>query len=189
MPTARPPRITRFTVMAMLQAARASRLGLTRPSAFSWGLNRAIFYAAAKRGFKGGGGPGGGGEGGGPGTSPSPEFFRLGDDEAPRDPSRSEPMFRIGGETQTEDAFLRQVASRFGSDANFRVAWSEAEAIVADVDEPTLRSRSGFFERVYRPRRDELSTKWAAQFGVLGPLPPRGAMRRSGPSEPPRTGR
>jgi len=38
--------------MAVLQAARANVLGLPEDSAYSWGLDRAIFYAAAKRGFK-----------------------------------------------------------------------------------------------------------------------------------------
>ena len=38
--------------MATLQAARAKELGLPIMAAKSWGLNRAIFYAAAKRGFK-----------------------------------------------------------------------------------------------------------------------------------------
>src|SRR5437667_5176547 len=42
-----------FQVMALLQAARAYSLGLPLESAHSWGLNRAVFYAAAKRGFKG----------------------------------------------------------------------------------------------------------------------------------------
>ena len=46
----------RFQVMATLQAARAYVLGLPVASAKSFGLNRAIFYAAAKRGFKGKGG-------------------------------------------------------------------------------------------------------------------------------------
>ena len=44
--------VGRFQVMATLQAARARILGLSVASAKSWGLNRAIFYAAAKRGFK-----------------------------------------------------------------------------------------------------------------------------------------
>jgi len=44
--------------MALLQAARAHVLGLPLESAYSWGLNKAIFYAAAKRGFKGDGGRG-----------------------------------------------------------------------------------------------------------------------------------
>ncbi|HUO43055.1 MAG TPA: hypothetical protein VMU35_08765 [Methylomirabilota bacterium] len=46
-------KIGRFQVMAILQAARAKQLGLPINEAKSWGLNRAIFYAAAKRGFKG----------------------------------------------------------------------------------------------------------------------------------------
>jgi hypothetical protein len=39
--------VGRFQVMATLQAARAKTLGLPMGSAKSWGLNRAIYYAAA----------------------------------------------------------------------------------------------------------------------------------------------
>ncbi len=49
--------VGRFQVMAILQAARARTFGLPLATAQSWGLNRAIFYAAAKRGFKGAPGP------------------------------------------------------------------------------------------------------------------------------------
>ena len=45
-------KVGRFQVMAILQAARAMELGFSETRAKSWGLNRAIFYAAAKRGFK-----------------------------------------------------------------------------------------------------------------------------------------
>jgi hypothetical protein len=45
-------KVGRFQVMATLQAARAKELGLSVTAAKSWGLNRAIYYAAAKRGFK-----------------------------------------------------------------------------------------------------------------------------------------
>ena len=38
--------------MAVLQSARARQLGFSDTRAKSWGLNRAIFYAAAKHGFK-----------------------------------------------------------------------------------------------------------------------------------------
>ena len=44
--------VGRFQVMALLQAARAKALGYPLDEAESFGLNRAIFYAAAKRGFK-----------------------------------------------------------------------------------------------------------------------------------------
>ena len=48
-------KVGRFQVMATLQAARARTLGLDLDEAKSWGLNRAVFYAAAKRGFRHGG--------------------------------------------------------------------------------------------------------------------------------------
>jgi hypothetical protein len=40
--------------MALLQAARAQALGYPLDEAESFGLNRAIFYVAATRGFQGG---------------------------------------------------------------------------------------------------------------------------------------
>jgi hypothetical protein len=168
MPTGR-LKINRFTVMAMLQAARAQSLGLSRESAYSWGLNRAIFYAAAKRGFRGGS-PG---SGSGPGTEaprappepePSRELYRLGDDEAYRDPHAKELVFRIGDKDQTADDFDRQIAARFGSPENFRTAWEEAVEIVRSHDRPALESRSRFYGEVYKPRRDDLVESWAKKF-------------------------
>src|SRR5438067_10727882 len=44
-------KVTRFQVMGTLQAARARALGLSADEAKSFGLNRALFYAAAKRGW------------------------------------------------------------------------------------------------------------------------------------------
>ncbi|MCI4319762.1 MAG: hypothetical protein L3K23_06500 [Thermoplasmata archaeon] len=170
--------ITRFTVMAMLQAARAKALGLERDSAYSWGLNRAIFYAAAKRGFRGGSGSQGtSGESSAPATA-GRSIYRLGEDEAYRDPSSKKLYFTIGDQTQTEEEFQRQVADRFGSEKNFREAWEEALQIVKEHDAATLGSRSQFYEAVYKPRRDPLAIKWADQFGVpLGPT-----VRRPRPS-------
>jgi hypothetical protein len=156
--------------MAMLQAARASALGLERDSAYSWGLNRAIFYAAAKRGFRGATGtPGSTGaktkEG-----SEDRSLYHLGEDEAFRDTASKKLYFTIGDQTQTEAEFERQVASRFGSEQHFREAWEEALRIVKEYDPTTLGSRSEFYEAVYKPRRDPLAIKWADRFGVpLGP--------------------
>ena len=162
MPPNRPLRITRFTVMATLQAARARRLGLAAESAYSWGLNRAIFYAAAKRGF---GGTRQRGEGGESASGPLPEnLYSLGNDEAYRDPSSKELLFTIGGETQTEEKFRKQVAVRFGSEANFQRAWAEAMTTVAGFDEEVLRSGNLFYAQVYKPRRDELVAKWSEEF-------------------------
>jgi hypothetical protein len=154
-------RVTRFVVMAVLQAVRAESLGLPHDSALSWGLNRAIFYAAAKRGFREA-----------PKTTgeehaqpaASPEVYRLGEDEAYRDPNAKTLTFMIGGEAQTLERFERQVASRFGTEANFRAAWSEASRIVGAFDRTTLASPQRFYAEVYQPRRDELSDSWTQRY-------------------------
>jgi len=146
----------------LLQAARAYLLGLPLESAYSWGLNRAIFIAAAKRGFKGGGGAHGEGGGGARGakTSKGAETYRLGDDMAFKTERNGVLLFTIGGEVQTKEAFERQVKARFG-DA-FPTAWKEAIAYVRAFEKDTLLSADGFFRGVYRPRRDELAAKWTA---------------------------
>ncbi len=154
--------------MAMLQAARAERLGLPERSAQSWGLNRAIFYAAAKRGFRGGA-TGVPGEGSGAAGRPEGNTYSLGDDFAYRDLSAPDLRFTIGGETQTPEKFHQQVAARFGSEQNFRRAWTEARELVDGFDEPTLRSRARFYSVVYKPRRDPLVEQWTRQYGPPAP--------------------
>jgi hypothetical protein len=161
-------RVTRFVVMAVLQAARARRLGLSQSESYSWGLNRAIFYAAAKSGFRGH-------EGGStPVDSDSPlrkeptDRFRLGDEEAIRETSTGNSFFIIGDKPQTPVEFDHQVISRFGTAAHFHEAWSEAERIIAEFDRATLESRRLFFDRVYKPRRDDLSERWTEQYAESG---------------------
>ncbi len=165
MPAPKRRGISRFIVMAMLQAARAKALGLPIDSAYSWGLNRAIFFAAAKRGFGGrsssGGGEGGGGEAP---AHPGRELYHLGLDEAYRDTTRSKLYFTIGDDTQTEAEFDHQIAARFGGARQFEQAWSQAEKIVGEADRETLESGSAFYARVYKPRRDELAAEWTAKY-------------------------
>lgn len=144
--------------MALLQAARAHVLGLPLESAYSWGLNRAIFIAAAKRGFKGGSGDKGGGKGARAGTSKEAEVYYLGDDAAFKDEKGGVLRFTIGGKVQTKEDFERQVKSRFGG--AFSTAWMEAVTYVKGFDKEILLSTDGFFGEVYRPRRDELAEKW-----------------------------
>lgn len=156
--------INRFTVMAMLQAARARSLGLSEPSSYSWGLNRSIFYAAAKRGFRGRSESVSRPDGT-PRAEPE-NTYSLGDEYAYVDPERPGPYFRIGGETQTEADFERQIASRFGEKAQFESAWKEAMRIVGSFDEATLRSQKGFYGEVYKPRRDQLVDEWKQRFGA-----------------------
>jgi len=166
-------RVTRFVVMAVLQAARAEALGLARDSAYSWGLNRAIFYAAAKQGFRDAGTKTG--EPQAPAATRPPELFRLGDDEAYRDLAANGTIFAIGGESQTPERFDHQVVSRFGTPQNFQLAWSEATRIVGQFDRSTLESRRRFYEEVYKPRRDELSDSWTQRFSP----PPKARSRQS----------
>lgn len=161
-PPSRPRKISRFIVMAMLQAARASRLGLPDESAHSWGLNRSIFYAAAKRGFHGTGAPARDGQ---PVShTETKDTYWVGEDMGYRDPTSDQVLFTIGGSTQTEADFRKQIAMRFGSDENFERAWKESMRIVSEFDEPTLRSGRRFYSEVYKPRRDDLAGQWTEEY-------------------------
>jgi hypothetical protein len=146
--------------MATLQAARAHLLGLKLEEAYSWGLNRAIFYAAAKRGFKGG-------SGGKSVTAAKDrplversDVFMLGDDMAFKEVRNGKMLFTIGGKVQTEADFKKQVAFRFGD--RFPEAWEDALDLLGKYDKETLLSQSGFYRDAYKPNRDSLVEKWSA---------------------------
>lgn len=141
----------------MLQAARARVLGLPLESAYSWGLNRAIFIAAAKRGFKGRAAGAKGAEGG---KVPKKGEYHLGDDMAYKSEEGGVLLFTFGGKVQTEEEFEKRVKARFGR--TFRSAWKEALVYVKGFDKEVLLSAEGFYREVYRPRRDELAEKWTA---------------------------
>ncbi len=143
--------------MSLLQAARAYVLGLPIESAYSWGLNRATFIAAAKRGFKGGANSGKGGSKG-VGTSKDSGTYHLGDDMAYKTVRDGVLLFTIGGKVQTNEEFDKRVKSRFGK--HFPAAWKEALTYVKSFDKDTLLSAEEFFRTVYRPVRDELAEKW-----------------------------
>jgi len=139
--------------MATLQAARAKQLGLPLVSAKSWGLNRAIYYAAAKRGFKGGAGP----------AKPkkyTASFgeFSLGSDKAYKVSAGGKTLFTIGGEIQRPEDFRRQIVRRF--EGTFLEAWTEARRIMQAYPAAVLESAQQFYLQVYRPRRDVLAAKW-----------------------------
>ncbi|MDE1857451.1 MAG: hypothetical protein KGI26_00075 [Thaumarchaeota archaeon] len=148
--------IGRFQVMSLLQAARAYALGLPLESAYSWGLNRAIFIAAAKRGFKGGSGaPEGSAKGAKGGKT-----YSLGDDMAHKVEEGGVVLFTIGGKVQTRVEFDKRVKDKFGK--SFPAAWKEALAYVKRFDRSALLSRDEFFNTVYRPVRDEWAERWSA---------------------------
>jgi hypothetical protein len=151
--------VGRFQVMATLQAARAYVLGMPLDLAKSWGLNRAIFYAAAKRGFKEKAirkrsgeeilmKP----------IEEKPNAYFMGDEMAYKKKLERRTYFTIGGEIQTEAEFERQIEARFGG--RYRDAWKEAVELMKKFQKETLLSQRDFYELVYKPVRDELASKW-----------------------------
>jgi len=153
--------------MATLQAARAKTLGFSLEEAKSFGLNRAIFYAAAKRGFK---------------IIRPPlakiilprEIFkpaerkkiektfgieRIGDEIAYCVRIGGKRVFTIGNELQKVEDFKKQIEEKF--EGKFQKAWKEALKIVRAYDQGVLLSQRYFYEVIYKPRRDELAKKWS----------------------------
>ena len=171
------PGVNRFCVMATLQAARAHLLGLKLEEAYSWGLNRAIFYAAAKRGFKGTSARTG--ENRAARERPPeerPDVFRLGDDMAFKEVRSGKMLFTIGGKFQTEKDFKKQIISRFG--ARFPDAWNDAIDLLKNYERDTLLSQSGFYGDIYKPNRDSLVEKWTG-LAEVPPLKRENAAKRS----------
>ena len=158
--------VSRFQVMALLQAARAKALGYPLDEAESFGLNRAIFYAAAKRGFKGATVSKHPGEQQILREAPARSVTKtiqqeaLGDEIAYYVEVDGKKRYVMGDEILEPDDFSRQVAQRFGQ--AFPQPWEQALQIVEQTDRATLESRRKFYEEVYKPRRDELAKAWSA---------------------------
>ena len=158
--------VGRFQVMALLQAARAKALGYPLDEAESFGLNRAIFYAAAKWGFKGGTGSKHPGEQHVLRETPVRSITKtihqdaLCDEVAYYVEMEGKKRYVMGDEILEPDDFRRQVAERFGQ--AFPQAWEQAIQIAEQADRATLESRRKFYEEVYKPRRDELAKAWSA---------------------------
>jgi hypothetical protein len=158
--------VGRFQVMALLQAARAKALGYPLDEAESFGLNRAIFYAAAKRGFKGGTSAKHPGEQHTLRETPGRSITKtiqqdaLGDENAYYVEIDGKKRYVMGDEILGPVDFSRQVSERFGQ--AFPKAWEQAIQIVEQTDRATLEGRRKFYEEVYKPRRDELAKAWTA---------------------------
>lgn len=158
--------VGRFQVMAILQAARAKVLGLSDEEAKSFGLNRAIFYAAAKRGFKGGSTKR---QGGTMSVRVSPSrsenkklgIETIGDEQAFYITQNGKRYFVMGDELLNNEDFRRQVEERFK--VRFENAWREAMSLVENTDREVLESQRNFYEKVYKPHRDLLAKKWSGK--------------------------
>jgi hypothetical protein len=158
--------VGRFQVMALLQAARAKVLGYSLDEAQSFGLNRAIFYAAAKRGFKGATSAKHSGEKqtfketSGKRVAKTVQEDALGNEIAYYVEMEGKKRYVMGDEFLEPEDFKREVEQRFGK--AFPQAWEQALQIVEQADRATLESQRKFYEEVYKPRRDELAKAWSA---------------------------
>ncbi len=158
--------VSRFQVMALLQAARAKVLGYPLDEAQSFGLNRAIFYAAAKRGFKGATSAKYPGEQhtfkgtSGKHIAQTVREDALGNEIAYYVEMEGKKRYVMGDEIQEPEDFTREVEQRFGK--AFPKAWEQALQIVEQTDRAALESQRKFYEEVYQPRRDELAKAWSA---------------------------
>ncbi|QOJ79794.1 hypothetical protein IG193_07530 [Infirmifilum lucidum] len=145
-------RLGRFQVMALLQAARYFVLTGDKEKAFSFGLNRAIFYAWAKRR--------------GVPVAASRERVSRGV-EVTREENRivayvgdeqayvsSNGWFTIGDEEQRPEDFEREVIRRVEAVMPFEEAWRLAVEYVSSFDRRVLLSQRDFYEKVYLPVRD-----------------------------------
>lgn len=153
--------------MAVLQAARARALGLDPDEAKSWGLNRALFYAAAKHAWQRA-------KAAGVKRPIISEFetsrkhhdpvYVLGGEKAFRARDYSEGLrFKFGDEVQTPEDFDQQIKRRFGTD--WDEAWAEAVSIIRSTQRRDLDIQSRFFNNIYKPRRDLLAEQWSAMGG------------------------
>jgi len=151
--------------MALLQAARAKVLGYPLDEAESFGLNRAIFYAAAKRGFKDSTAAKHPGEQHVFQEAPLKSVTKtvqqdaIGNEMAYYVEVEGKKRYVMGEELLSPEDFDKQVAQRFGQ--AFPKAWEQALQVVAQTDRATLESQRKFYEEVYKPRRDELAKAWS----------------------------
>jgi len=150
-------KLGRFQVMALLQAARYYVLKGNLEKAKSFGLNRAIFYAWAKR------------TGGRvrrraarpKAAKPAAEAGvekverleeHVGDEVAYLS---KEGLFAIGNQVQRPEDYDNQIVGRINSVIPYDRAWEAAIRYVSTFPRDVLLNQRGFFEKVYKPVRDK----------------------------------
>ncbi len=168
----------RFHVMALLQAARYYRLFGDLEKAWSWGLDRAVFYAWAKhygrerrraltlRGLEEAARRGGGG-----GGCPEGMVRVLGECvEVGRGG-----WFAFGGVEHSPAEFRRRVVERVSRLVPWERAWEAALRYVSRFPEWVLRDPRLFYKYVYEPVRDRFFVELVE--GRV-PEPPRWVLER-----------
>jgi hypothetical protein len=147
-------KIGRFQVMALLQAARYFILTGEEEKAKSFGLNRAIFYAWAKRRGV---------------TRPPPRKTVPSGQEVARERKEGKKLvyignegaytseegwYIIGEESQLPQDYDRQIVSKIDPILPYERAWSSALEYLRNFPRSDLLDQSKFFGAVYRPVRD-----------------------------------
>ncbi len=145
--------------MGLLQAARYYLLYGDLERAKSFGLNRAIFYAwakkrgqvAARKAY---------------GVSPSVrakasskgkegvKLVEVAGEEAFQAPSG---FFTMGGEEQRPEDYDRQIAEKIGSVVPYEKAWEAALKYLRKFPKHVLLDPRKFYEKVYKPVRDDFN--------------------------------
>lgn len=147
------PRLGRFQVMALLQAARCFLLTGDIEKSKSFGLNRAIFYAWAKhRGVEAKK------PRSGIGVVKHAEkrveeknMFYLGNEAAYLS---DDGWLTIGDAKQTPQDYDAQIAKRINSVIPYEEAWRRALEYIGRFPRETLLDQQKFFNQVYKPVRD-----------------------------------
>ncbi len=162
------PRVGRFEVMALLQAARYYVLTGDLEKAKSFGLNRAIFYAWAKyygphgRYTRMGYRPSTRSYGtGGTVAREEKRFVKVFEEEVPVSPRG---WFEMGGKEQLPEDFDRQIKSKLEIIAPWEVVWRAAVEYVKRFPTTVLKDPQKFYKYVYEPVRDHFVEKVLKKF-------------------------
>ncbi|BEP17473.1 hypothetical protein PYJP_08250 [Pyrofollis japonicus] len=149
------PRIGRFEVMALLQAARYYLLTGDLDKAKSFGLNRAIFYAWAK--YYGPSGRYGRVAASRQAKSlQEKKFVKALGEEVPVGPNG---YFEMGGKEQRPEDFDRQIKAKFEALMPWAQVWRKALEYVSKFPRSVLRDPQKFYQEVYLPVRDTFVEK------------------------------
>lgn len=161
------PRLGRFQVMALLQAARCFLLTKDIAKSKSFGLNRAIFYAWAKRRGVEVRRPPGRREAVKPREKPVEEeknIFYLGNEAAYLS---DDGWLTIGNTKQTPQDYENQIARRISGVIPYEEAWRRVLEYLEKFPQEVLLDQQKFFNQVYKPVRDSfIETVYEKETGL-----------------------
>ncbi len=157
----RTKKLGRFQVMGLLQAARYYLLMGDLEKAKSFGLNRAIFYAWAKRHAR---------------EAAFRRALKTRRTVSKREAAKKEKekvvqvgdevafvsaggWFKIGEQEQRPEDYDRQIAQRIDGVIPYKEAWQAALEYLGGFDREILLNQQKFFKQVYEPVRDKFIEK------------------------------